>query len=179
MKKYFLPLIFLLIVFSASAQDNARLTQNQWSATFLLPGVEYETAVSRNSTISLRLGTGFGYTSGMYRETEFGIFLNLRGQYRYFYNFQKRLEKEKKISNNSGNYLGLHSAFSSGNPIIGELETVVNYSGQVGPVWGLQRVYNSGFKLNLFLGAGYAFNDIGGSGISPILGFSLGWLIFD
>lgn len=179
MKNFCLPLIFFLFVFSSTAQDNTALTQSQWSATFLLPGVEYETSVADNSTISLRLGTGVGYAAGMFRETEFGIYLNIRGQYRYFYNFQKRLEKEKDISNNSGNYLALHSALFNGKPIIGELETAAKISGLIGPVWGIQRVYNSGFKLNLFLGAGYGFNDIGGSGFSPILGFSLGWLILD
>lgn len=179
MKNYCLPLLFLLFVISSSGQEISRLTQNQFSATFFLPGVEYETPVADNSTISLRIGTGFGYAAGMFRETEFGIYLNLRGQYRHFYNFRKRLEKEKNISNNSGNYLALHTALFYGKPIIGELETAADISGLIGPVWGIQRVYNSGFKLNLFLGAGYGFNDIGGSGISPILGFSLGWLILD
>ena len=179
MKKYFLPLLFLLFGFFSFAQNNSRFTESQFSATILLPGLEYETPVSDNSTASLRLGTGFGYASGMYRETEFGIFLNLGGQYRYFYNFQKRLEKEKNISNNTANYFGLHVAFSSSDPIIGNMESVADYSGLVGPVWGIQRVHDSGFKLNLFLGGGYGFNDLGESALSPIVGFSMGWIIFE
>ena len=178
MKKLLLLFAFL-VSFSVKAQEQPTTAKNLFSVSFLLPGLEYETAVSNNSTISLRLGTGFGYASGTYRETEFGIFLNVRGQYRYFYNLEKRLRKEKNISNNSGNYFGLHTAFSNGNPIIGEMETVADYSGLVGPVWGIQRVYNSSFKLNLLLGAGYGFNDLGGSGISPIIGLSLGWLILN
>lgn len=178
MKKYFLPLLFLLFGFYSFAQDNTRFTESQVSATILLPGVEYETPVSDVSTVSLRLGTGFGYASGMFRETEFGIFLGLRGQYRYFYNFQKRLEKEKNISNNTANYFGLHTHFSMDDPVIGNMDSASDYSALIGPVWGIQRVHDSGFKLNLFLGGGYAFNDLGDSEIAPILGFSLGWVIF-
>ncbi len=176
MKRLF-PFLFFLISLSITAQDRPGVEKNLFSVSFLLPGIEYETRASNNTTVSLRLGTGFGYAAGMSRETAFGVYLNLRGQYRYFYNLEKRLGKEKKISDNSGNYFGLHSAFSSGNPVIGDLETIADFNGQVGPVWGLQRVYNSGFKLNLFLGAGYAWNDRGASGISPIFGFSLGWAL--
>lgn len=178
MKKLLLLTAFL-ISFSINAQERAATTTNLFSVSFLLPGVEYEAAVSPRSTVNLRLGTGFGYAGGMSRENEFGIYLNARGQYRHFYNFQRRLEKGKNISNNSGNYFGLHAALYNGKPIIGELESAADYSGLVGPVWGMQRVYNSGFKLNLFLGAGYGFNNMGNSGFSAIFGFSLGWAIFD
>ena len=179
MKKYFLPPFFLLFGFFSFAQNNSWFTESQFSATILLPGLEYEAPVSGNSTASLRLGTGFGYASGMFKETEFGVFLNLRGQYRYFYNFQKRLEKEKNINNNSANYFGLHAAFSNDDPIIGDMESAADYSGIIGPVWGIQRVHDSGFKFNIFFGGGYAFNDIGGSALSPIVGLSMGWIIFD
>lgn len=177
--KNFLPFAFLFLCFTANAQEQASTSKSLFSLNFLLPGVEYETALSNKTTLDFRLGTGFAYATGMYRETEFGVFLNFFTQYRYFYNFQNRLEKGKNINNNSGNFIALHGGIFNGNPIIGTLESAQDYSVEVGPVWGMQRVYKSGFKLNLHLGLGYLFNDLGDSAFSPLIGFSLGWLIAD
>ncbi|MBE7639679.1 hypothetical protein GUB10_04965 [Salegentibacter sp. BLCTC] len=65
----------------------------------------------------------------------------------------------------------------SGKPIIGNLEYNEAYFGAVGPVWGLQRYYNSGFKLDLNLGGGYSFNESGESYFSLLIGIRLGWLL--
>ena len=96
-------------------------------------------------------------------------------QYRYYYNLEKRLQKEKNIGNNSANYIALSGAVQIGKPIIGDLEYNEGYFGVIGPVWGLQRYYGSGFKLDLNLGAGYGFNESGSSFFSPIIGLRLGW----
>lgn len=124
------------------------------------------------------MGTGFALVSGdAYGGTEFGIFPTFTAQYRNYYNLEKRLSKNKNVSNNSGNYIALHSAIYGGKPIIGDLESTANYAVAVGPVWGLHRVYGGGFKLNLNLGLGYGFNDQGDSAFGPLIGFQLGWLI--
>ena len=178
MKKFLLLSIIFTSV-SASAQEQATVSENLFSVSFLLPGIEYETALSNKTTLDFRAGTGLAVSGGMYRETEFGIFLNFHTQYRYYYNFERRQEKGKNTRHNSANYFALNGGLYSGEPVIGGLETAADYSGEIGPVWGIQRVYNSGFKLDLHLGAGYVFNDLGNSGFSPIIGFRLGWLISD
>ena len=122
------------------------------------------------------MGAGFAYrsTNG---NSGYAVFPNLQAQYRFFYNLNKRMEKGKKVSENSGNYITALADITGGNALLGDLVSRANYAVFVGPAWGLQRVYNSGFKLNLNLGAGIGFNDLGDSYFSPLIGLQLGWLI--
>ncbi|WP_189604930.1 hypothetical protein [Salinimicrobium marinum] len=178
MKNLLLLLVFLLS-FSISAQHNPGKTQNQFSVSFLLPGLEYETVLSDKTTIDFRVGTGFTFAMGKSIGTQFGIYPNFHTQYRYYYNFEKRADKGKNTSNNSGNYFALNGGLYGGKPLIGEIEYNMNYGAEIGPVWGIQRVYKSGFKLDLHLGLGYSFNDLGNSGFSSLISFRLGWLLFN
>lgn len=173
--KKLLFVVLVLIGFSANAQSQTNVEKKLYSVNFLLPGLEYEMGLSNNTTLDLRAGTGFGISGGSNRDTEFGIFLNAHTQYRYYYNFNKRLRKDKNIDNNSANYIALNGSIDFGDPIIGDLQLSSDYGGVIGPVWGLQRYYRSGFKLDLNLGAGYGFNNLGGSYFSPIIGLRLGW----
>lgn len=151
-------------------------TSNQFSVNFLMPSLEYEVGVTEKSTIDLNLGTAFGYAkSGS--NSDFGFFPVFQSQFRHFYNLKKRFERGKNTARNSGNYVAALVEVRSGEAIFGELDLVDDYALFAGPVWGLQRVYNSGFKLNLNLGAGYGLNDSGNSFFSPVFGIQLGWLI--
>ncbi len=172
------PFVLLIISFSSFSQNSTGVSKIQFSINFLMPALELETRVSNNSTIDLQLGTGFVLVSGDASDgTEFGFFPTFTAQYRNYHNFEKRMSKGKNILNISGNYIALHSAIYGGKPIIGDLESTANYGIEVGPVWGLHRVYKGGFKLNLNLGLGYGFNDQGDSAFGPIVGLRLGWLI--
>lgn len=177
----FSPLLLLFFgVFNLNAQTAPEVANDLISINVLTPGLEYETGITDNSTLDFRFGLGFALVGGELRGgTDFGIFPNFSAQYRRYYNLAKRLEKGKNISRNSGNYLALHSSIYSGKPIFGDLEFESDYSVEVGPVWGLQRVYGKGFKLDLNLGAGFGFNEIGDTYISPLIGFRLGWVILD
>ena len=171
MKKILLS-TFLLLGFCVQAQE----TSNQFSLNFLMPSVEYETAISKNSTIDANLGFGFGYHDASYLDkAEYGIYPDFQLQYRHYYNLKKRLEKGKKISENSGNYIALSANVSSGEPIIGDMRLNNDYSGFVGPLWGLQRVYNNNFKLNLNLGFGMGFNDREDPYFATHIGLQLGF----
>ena len=180
MKKLFL-IIFCFIFsknFGQDASTRPVVAESLFSLNFLVPAVEFEAGVTENTTLDFNFGIGFGLASGMYRNgVEFGFFPTFQVQYRYYYNLVKRLEQEKKISDNNGNYFAGHVSMSSGKPVIGALEYTNNFSSTVGVVWGLQRIYDSGFKLNLNLGAGYGFNDLGDSYVSPLIGIQLGWLV--
>ena len=151
-------------------------TTNQFSLNFLIPSAEYEVSVSANSTVDANLGLGFGYhDSAFLDEAEFGFFPQLMGQYRYYYNFKKRDGKGKKTSENSGNYVAAVGILSVGDPLFGDMELDNDYTGFVGPAWGLQRIYYSNFKLNLNMGLGYGFNDLGDSSASVLINLQLGF----
>ncbi|MFN4761568.1 hypothetical protein ACKGJN_00430 [Gillisia sp. Q332] len=175
--KKFLLLGFGLFSFSINAQDQASVENGLLSVNILTPGLEYEYGLTNTTTLDLRAGTGLAYRKNSYIGEGFGIYPILNVQYRYYYNLQKRLEKEKDIGNNSANYIALSGAVQFGKPIIGDLEYNEDYFGVIGPVWGLQRYYGIGFKLDLNLGAGYGFNESGSSFFSPIIGLRLGWLL--
>lgn len=170
--KHFFILAGLLVGTALSAQTS---TTSQFSLNFLIPSAEYEFSVSENSTVDAIAGLGFGYHDSSFSDSEFGVFPQFMGQYRYYYNFKKRNKKGKKTLENSGNYIAAVAVFSSGDPIFGDLEHSKDYSGFVGPAWGLQRVYGGNFKLNLNLGLGLGFNDAGDSYFSPLVGLQLGW----
>ncbi|MFV8281930.1 hypothetical protein ACNKXS_10325 [Christiangramia marina] len=165
--------IFLLLT---GISANSQSTENQFSINFLMPSAEYELALGENTSLDAILGLGFGYHySDFTDESEFGVYPNLRAQYRWYYNFDKRIDKGKKVSENSGNYVAGILLLSSGEPIIGDMELRNDLSGFVGPAWGLQRVYGSNFKLNLNLGIGYGFNDNGDGYVSPLIDIQLGF----
>lgn len=176
MKKLIL-LSFVLFSFLATyAQDQPSVENGLLSVNFLTPGLEYEFGLTNFTTLGLRAGSGFAYRKSSFGEG-FGVYPIFNIDYRYYYNLEKRLDKGKNISNNSANYIALSGAVQSGKPIIGDLEYQEGYTGVIGPVWGLQRYYGRGFKLDLNLGAGYRFNESGSSYFSPIVGLRLGWRI--
>lgn len=173
--KKILTAIFLFNALLLSAQNHTNGVEKQMFKVNLLltPGLEYEVGISENATLDFRLGTGLLYveTNG---DGESGIFLTLEGAYRYYYNFEKRASKGKKTSGNSANYVAMTTYIAHGDPILGDLDTDIDYVGQVGPVWGFQRTYNSGFNLGLELGVGYLFDD-NDQFVVPIANFRLGW----
>lgn len=167
-----------LFFLSVSGQQNPAVTSKSlYSVHFVLPGVEMETGLSQNTTLDLRLGTGFGYASGMFRETAFGVYPNFTVQYRYYYNLAKRVKEEKDISYNSADYFALNGGLYGGDPLIGDLRMSHDISSVLALVWGLQRTYNGGFKLDFNLGGGLGFEDNGKSFFAPLMRIRLGWLL--
>lgn len=168
--------LLLLVCTSVLSAQNLKDTveDHMFKANLLLtPGIEYEFGVTKNATLDFRLGTGFAFVE-VNNESDYGVFLTFEWSYRYYYNFEKRIAKGKKTSGNSGNYVAITTFFANGDPILGDVELASNYLGQVGPVWGFQRTYNSGINLGLELGLGYAFSE-NDSFVAPIVGFRLGW----
>lgn len=179
MKKFVLLVILLSApaIFAQSAADpDLPGTTDQFSLNLIFPSIEYEKSISDKSTLDAMIKLGFAYHDGYYLdEEEYGIFPFFELQYRHYYNLAKRLSKGKKITENSGNYFSGMLELGGGDPVIGNMENAVDFYGALGPVWGLQRVYNSNIKFNLNLGAAYWWNNLGNQGISPVIGFQLGY----
>lgn len=172
----YLPAFVCCLLFSFTSFSQDLSTNNQFSLNILAPSAEYELAVSPGSTIDMNLGVGFAYHRSTYSGEAYGFYPGFEAQYRYYYNFEKRADKGKKTSENSANYIAGVGSITGGDPIIGDLEYSSSYGGFIGPAWGLQRVYNSGFKLNLNLGLGLGFNETQ-TYFTPLFGLQLGWLV--
>ncbi|MBZ9728503.1 DUF3575 domain-containing protein [Salegentibacter sp. JZCK2] len=176
-EKLLLFSFYLVSFFSINAQESASVEDGLLSINILTPGMEYEYGLTNSTTLDLRAGSSaFAFGAGSSGKF-FAIFPVFAAQYRYYYNFANRIQKDKPVKNNSANYVALSTGLQSGKPIIGNIEYSADYFGVVGPVWGLQRYYGSGFKLDLNLGAGYGFDELGDSFFSPIIGIRLGWLL--
>ncbi len=176
MKKLILLLVFVTGQFAFS-QDSKNVADKQFKINFLTPGVEFETGVSNNSTINLALGTGIFYRKQNNQDSEFGVFPYLEGQYRYYYNFKRRNNKGKNTNSNSANYFAFSAIAQSGKSIIGNIDFTDDYAALVGPIWGMQRTYSSGFNLNLSAGVGYAWSENFDGEILPTVSFTLGWVL--
>lgn len=173
MIKYIFILFFTSIMFS-QAQSNSNVEKTQLQFGLPLPSILYEVGTGKNTTLSLEALAGFELRGCSGCETDFGIYPILRGQYRYYYNMERRLRKGKNISGNSGNYVAAVIGYQHGSPIIGNLINT-NTLG-VGPVYGLQRTYRKGFFYRLEGGVAY-FQDDFEDGIGLVLAARIGWVI--
>ncbi|MGS0524830.1 hypothetical protein ACU8V7_06155 [Zobellia nedashkovskayae] len=175
MKSINFLLIFFVFTICAQAQTNKNVENHQVQLGLPVPAILYEKGLGKNTTASLELVVGFGLRGCSGCETDFGIYPTLRGQFRYYYNMERRLDKGKNISGNSGNYIAAVMVYQDANPIFGDLELAESIIG-VGPVYGLQRTYKRGFFYRLEGGVGY-FSTQSDNGLGPILSARVGWVL--
>ncbi|TXK78607.1 hypothetical protein [Mesonia sp. K4-1] len=173
MKKVLFIVLSLIIFQEIAAQNNvdSSYTENVFRINFLNPGVEYEYAVTNTSTLSGGLGVTYG---GSYPDLSGGgsgfrylitPFLDL--QYKHFYNFKKRLAKNKNTAHNSGNFIS-GRFYTRGETIESNFDRTSNYDFAVGPTWGLQRSYGK-FHLLFDVGTIYYFDTKGNGNWFPIM----------
>lgn len=149
------------------------LERHQFKFDLFSPGVSYELGLFRNQSVSVSLGLGMAaYEPGYV----FGLALNNR--YRYYHNFQRRIDRDKNVSGNSGNYIAAAQSifFSQARlttNIIGPDDFNVGFYGMV---YGIQRTYPKGFNFNAELGAGYYRGDGVPDGYGPLFNFTFGWV---
>jgi hypothetical protein len=182
MKKSLLILIFGLIATINYAQEKKNIsTEKVWRVNFLNPAIELEIPTGQYSTFSSALGIGYGggypdLTSGgsgfIYIISPFADF-----QYKWFYNLNKRIEKNRNTLNNSGNFLSLRF-ITRGNSIAENVNRTSDFDFAFGPTWGIQRKYGKSFHLLFDVGPQYYLDTNGNGDIWPImfqlnLGFDL------
>ncbi len=176
MKKY-LSFLFFTSLLLAQAQYDKNVEEHQVQIGLPMPAILYEKGVAKNLTLSLELLTGFEFDSciSCTSSEEFGFYFIVRGQYRYYYNMKRRLDKGKNISGNSGNYVGGLLVYQDGNPFIGGLKEE-RYTLGAGLVYGLQRIYKRGFFYRLETGVAYAESDLT-YGVGVVLAARIGWVL--
>jgi hypothetical protein len=142
--------------YSSAIQKNIVRTENIVKINFLSPGVSYEHAVNKDQTIfsEIYLGLGLKQTNniGSPNGTEIDVALlpGFNFQYRYYYNYGKRKNNDKRTEKNSMNYIA-----PAINYILSNKKLRSNSLSSFGLLWGLQRNYPGHFSLDLNLGFGY------------------------
>lgn len=142
--KKILTAIFIMSALIVSAQnDTLKVKNHLFKANLLLtPSLDYEKGITENSTLGFQLGTELlTATNDVTDETKLsGLYLTLEAYYRYYYNFKRRIEKGKNISNNSANYFGISTMYIHADPIIKDnIEISDDYLLVPIAIWGFQR----------------------------------------
>jgi len=176
MKKTLSFIFFLAICFLVKAQSDKNVEDGLFKINALLPGVSYEMGVGKNTTLNSEALIGFALNGGSNRDTEFGIFPGMGVEFRYYNNMERRLQKGKVITGNSGNYFGFLNQFQLGTPLIGDLEYSSNYFYNAAAVYGIQRTRPKGFYWSLSFGPGI-FVDEYDFGAGLLIDARIGWVL--
>ncbi len=139
----------------------------------------YELPLSNKFVWENAIGTGMGmsaenssatYSLDIVKPVPF-----LKSKLKFVYNINKRIEKEKNIRNNAGNYIALQTKYSFGR----SANSTYNRSMLTELHWGIQRDLGGNFLFNTHIGLGYLgdFNSNSWA-FSPPIGVSFGYRIF-
>lgn len=182
MHKNLLILLLGLFITAAFGQENDGVeTKKVWRVNFLNPGVELELPTGTYATFSAGLGIGYG---GGYPDLTKGgngfiyiISPFIDVQQKWFYNLNRRKEKNKTTENNSGNFISLRFV-TRGNSIAENVTRTSDFDFAIGPTWGIQRTYGKNVHLLFDIGPQYYFDNKGNGNLWPIaiqlnLGFDL------
>lgn len=149
------------------------LERHQFKFNLLSPGFNYELGIFKN--VSASGGLGLGYAT---YEEGYAVGLTLHTRVRYYHNFNRRINQNRNVSGNSGNYIAAaRSIFFSPLRLATNIEGPNDFNlGFYGLTYGVQRTYENGFNFNAELGAGYYLGDGVLNGYGPLINFTFGWV---
>jgi hypothetical protein len=125
-------------------------------------GFSYELKSTTNFTFDLCAGAGGGYD--IYEGGQFAYYplkpaLYLSLAPKYFYNFQKRISKEKNTQLNSANYFGISIKYvKTFAPQIDAYQPISPEVVLMNIHWGIQRAIGGHWLFNFQSGVGYAID---------------------
>jgi len=158
MKTLFTTLTFLL-VFSLFAQDesSATVTASVTSLQANLGSVYlvHERGISDDMTLRLEIGARqqFRYSSPETSPNYYGLrpVVGLAGH--YYYNLNKRAEKGKRTSNNSGNFVGLRAQYRPNFFLYNTNENITTDDNfRATAYWGIRRQLGKRFDFEFTAG---------------------------
>lgn len=191
----FIALIITGINCLAQGDTETDIT-NVTKVTVLGPGMSYEKRIGKFQSLYVRgfmnISGTIEYSSSLGNLSTFNFDPALTLQYRYYYNFARRQNKEKRTELNSLNYItAIWGTVLSKKRVNSSYYTEhkMRTINTVGLAWGMQRNYKSRISIDLDLGLGYYFtkgsqpNDQGETvtknigQFTPIINFNFGfWL---
>lgn len=179
-KLYLYVLIVNLTLISGKlfSQSNDNSLTKVSRINLLNPGFEYEFPVSKKSVLSANLGLGLGIPYKALDQTGRGNgfvfmvepFFDI--EYKYLYNFNKRIEQNKNTKFNSANYFGMRFLTRGYTIADYNMYRPNNFDFAIVPVWGLQRSSSKMYYL-IDIGLGYTF-DADNSGVVLLVQMSIG-----
>lgn len=160
----FFTILFLISGACCYAQDEAATDITDITRVTLLgPGFGYEKRIAKYQSLYLHgflsISGGVGYSSIVGFHSALYLDPTLSLEYRYYYNFRRRLERGKRVAMNSLNYLApfFTTSFPGKNFINteGGVDRSHRAMHAIGATIGMQRNYKSRFSLDLNIGIGY------------------------
>lgn len=186
MKKLYFSMLSLFMYSLTAIAQNATLpsVEKKQFTYHLLANVSYEVGVSRLNTVRLSGPIDGGAVYEVYTDfqgnTQTQSYYYVRpaivGEFRHYYNLDKRLEKGKRVDKNSGNFLAPVVIVYGPTLLKSDGLEAVDFGGVIGGVWGIQRNYGKTFNFQLSIGPGVGFAD-GEASFVPIVGGSFGFRI--
>lgn len=166
MKKISILFVLTLSIFCFSQEKATDLFNLK--AGFIGGWIGYEKALSSEITLNGEVG----YEGGLYYSSMLGNDLNyifsttLSLEGRYYYNFNRRIEKGKNTRNNAANYLGLEATYT---PDWGTSSSVDNISilrtFTLIPKYGFRRNISDKFNFEFSVGPGYQWTESRNDGL--------------
>lgn len=153
------------------------VNKNLFKINLLPPGITYEHGLTKKLTLNSDINAGISYHYSSFSGSDWIIFPFVDEQLRHYYNLEKRALKGKRTENNSGNFLALGAMYMFRGK--GKYEYINDYDGfNLYSVWGLQRTYQNNLNISINAGLGYNFSSNDNvNELSPIVNFTLGWVI--
>jgi len=169
-----LCIYFCLGLFNEISAQNVE--KNQFKINVLSPGISYEIGLGDKSTLNFELTILPLLGTSLDEEIEWVLFPAVGAEYRYYTNFRRRINLNKNVEGNSGNYFSFLNQVFVTAPIAGnfEYDEPIAYLGSF--AYGLQRTYTSGFYFNVAAGPAFFTGDNNPTG-SLYLDARVGWVI--
>ncbi|WP_127124727.1 hypothetical protein [Pseudoflavitalea rhizosphaerae] len=145
---------------AATAQEAS--TENVAAVTFFTPGFSYELKTGQYQTLYatafMNIAASFFASTETGTESSFYFDPAINLQYRFYYNFEKREQRNRRTEKNSANFFAL-----SGGTVFSKMRMSSSYFEEgsrrpvyhVAGIWGMQRNMQGRLNMNFYAGLGY------------------------
>ncbi|WP_245591244.1 MULTISPECIES: hypothetical protein [Aquimarina] len=166
MKKIALTLFFCVFTLIVKSQNLIEKPQNPSVEKSIL-GIQVgfaglwiynEFKLSNQFTLRTELGLDAYENDDFYPDAGFLLTTVISLEPRWYYNFDRRLSKSKRIDNNSGNFFALKTSFHWDDLLIkfgGDSNVNIVNNLSIIPTWGIRRNIGTHFNYETGIGIGY------------------------
>lgn len=164
MNHYYLFFFISLLASSsvlAQTAPETRVEKKQFTY-HMLAGISAEMGVARTSTVRVSGPVELGFVwQATSSSSDLYAYLRpvVNGEFRYYYNLDKRYAQGKRVVNNSANFIGPIISLYGPAIVKSDNISVVDFASVFGAVWGIQRNYGQRFNFQLSLGPGIGITE--------------------